>query len=317
MLKLVRLALTAAIVTAIVVRLRRRARMPEKEPAPPPPPRTSWGGPMGLVWAAIAAVVAVVLAVAVIPTESQEAGAAQYRAYQAEQDALTAELRAQESAQAMAVPTGPVATAVPTGFGGTPAPTGESTPTPAAGPTGACTRTGQVTERPISPRVQAAVDRQWRRIERWLRANAPRTHTTLARPARARTIAIAEAQMGLSFPDDLRASLLRHNGVSGQGRFTVAGAELWDIRRIRDEWRAGCARDGGPGRIIPFGDTMEADPDGGVRGAPFAGGDQGTVGPRSYHAMLRDVADGLERGGPVYGRRPAVQNGSLEWVKAP
>jgi cell wall assembly regulator SMI1 len=57
------------------------------------------------------------------------------------------------------------------------------------------------------------VNRQWRRIEAWLKTNAPRSHRTLGKPGKAETIAAAEARMGLPFPDDLRASLLRHDGT--------------------------------------------------------------------------------------------------------
>ncbi|WP_127933189.1 hypothetical protein [Nonomuraea polychroma] len=66
--------------------------------------------------------------------------------------------------------------------------------------------------RKIDAKVTRAVNRQWRRIESWLKRHAPRSHRTLGKPGKAADIAAAEADMGLRFPDDLRASLLRHDG---------------------------------------------------------------------------------------------------------
>ncbi|MGN9839623.1 SMI1/KNR4 family protein [Nonomuraea sp. H19] len=304
MLKLVRLALTTAILTAIAVRLRRRARMPGKQPAPVPP-RPSPGPRMGLAWAAIAAIVAVTVAAALIPAEAESTAAAAWRAYQAEQAALTV-------GQRVVILTNPSVTATPPPVSTVPTQPPVQTP----GPDCFAARR-PVTVRPIDPKIKRAVDRQWRRIERWLTANAPRTYRTLGKPGRARTIAIAESQMGVDFPDDLRASLLRHNGMSGavETQFAVGVHELWGVRVIRDLWREQCARDRLPGRLIPFGGSgLELDPDSGRVVRPVAGPDP--IWP-SYHAMLRDVADAVDRGGDVRGWRPVVRRGWLEWAEAP
>ncbi|MEV1177211.1 SMI1/KNR4 family protein [Nonomuraea sp. NPDC049784] len=302
MLKLVRLALTAAILTAIAVRLRRRAQMPDKQPPPPPAPRPGRSMRMLLVWAAIAGIVALTLAAALVPTESQGASAAQWRAYQAEQASIAA---AMETVTPMPMRAAP-----------TPAPTvPASTQTPDI--PAACMLRGQVTVRPISPRVRAAVNRQWRRIERWLKAHAPKTYATLGAPGKARTIAVAEAQTGLEFPDDLRASLLRHNGMSGplETRFTFGGDDVHGVREIRDLWRRDCAAGGGGpiGRLIPVGSLTEVDADTRHVEVPMMESDP--LWP-SYHAMLRDVAAALERGRPVHGVRPTVERGLLRWSDA-
>ncbi|TDD04581.1 SMI1/KNR4 family protein [Nonomuraea diastatica] len=331
MLKLVRLALTAAVVTAIVVRLRRRARMPET-PSPSPPPRQPAGkAGMGLVWAGVAAIVAVTLAAALVPTKAHEAASARARVYQAEQDALTAAwpVSGNDAQPATPLSTGPAVTALPT-----PSSTGPPVPVPDPN---CAPEPRPVRVRPIDPKVKRAVDRQWRRIERWLKANAPRTYKTLGAPGRARTIAIAEAQMGVDFPDDLRASLLRHNGSRGARAFGFGfwhdGASNLGIRQIRDAWRSQCSwnrTDLGPdpateswnGRMIPFVHFGERSSGDGVYAVVDSA--EGTVGwddtisgmgPRlpSYYALMRAVADALEQGAAIDGRRPAVRGGVLRW----
>ncbi|MET9068732.1 SMI1/KNR4 family protein [Streptosporangium sandarakinum] len=191
--------------------------------------------------------------------------------------------------------------------------------------------------RAVPPRVTRAVNRQWTRIERWLRRNAPKTYQTLARPGRARTIAVAEAQMGLRFPNDLRASLLRHDGtVPAAGRpqpFGLLGNDLMSVRRIRDAWRALCGVDGTDetpdprserwdGRMIPFGadglgdhlvadsllrDIGEHDNEGRL------GFEPGGVPVRSYYALLKATADALETGGTVGYWEPLAVGGELHW----
>lgn len=196
--------------------------------------------------------------------------------------------------------------------------------------------------RPLSPKVTRAVDRQWGRIEKWLRANAPATYRTLAGPARPGTIAVAEAQMGLRFPDDLRASLLRHNGSVTTGRawgFGPMGEELLDVRQIRDTWRMLCGI--GPlegdyepgvepdprgevwdGRMVPFGadgvgghllvDSVEHDVGKSAEDGPLdfmPGG----VRVRSYYALLKATADALETGGTIGHWKPRIADGNFDW----
>ncbi|MDP9861680.1 MULTISPECIES: SMI1/KNR4 family protein [Streptosporangium] len=191
----------------------------------------------------------------------------------------------------------------------------------------------QARVRPLSPRVTRAVNRQWARIERWLKANAPVTHRTLAPPARARTIAVAEAQMGLRFPNDLRASLLRHNGAGAAGGFGLLANGLLGVREIRDTWRELCELDGqdrGPdprvewwdGRMIPIGadgnggylvidsmrrDVGETDSEDQLDFAP------GGIAVRSHYALLKAAAEALETGGSVGYWRPRAVDGALDW----
>ncbi|MEV4571784.1 hypothetical protein AB0K16_00900 [Nonomuraea jabiensis] len=336
MLKLLRLALTAAIVTAIAVRLRRRARMPGKPPAPPAP-KAAGRTRMSPVWAAIAGVVALTLAAALIPTGPQALSELRAALYQAEQSAMTVAMDARGKSPAPVTPTS--ASAMPTSALVTPAPTPLAptsapvmpTPTPlaatpattaSASPPGipaACMLSGPATVRPISPRVRAAVNRQWRRIERWLRENAPRTYASLGAPGRAGTIALAEAQTGLELPDDLRASLLRHNGMSGPStaRFSFGGEQVRGVREIRDQWRESCAlrvgRGDPIGRLVRVGTMIEVDADSGHVVASMVGPEP--IWP-SYHAMLRDLADALEQGRPVFGARATVKGGLLRWSDA-
>ncbi|MDA0631960.1 SMI1/KNR4 family protein [Nonomuraea sp. MCN248] len=178
------------------------------------------------------------------------------------------------------------------------------------------------------PKVTRAVNRQWRRIETWLRTNAPRSHRALGRPAEAGTIAVAEAQMGLRFPDDLKASLLRHDGG-----LALLGHWTQGVRDIRDTWRMLCESDDmdmaedprgdwWDGRMIPFGadgsgnhlvvdsvrrDVGETDHEGGMGFRPAE------TRIRSYHALLKATADALESGGSIGYWKPGAVSGSLDW----
>lgn len=184
--------------------------------------------------------------------------------------------------------------------------------------------------RALSPGVTRAVNRQWTRIERWLKANAPATRRTLAPPARGRTIAIAEAQMGLRFPDDLRASLLRHNGALASGvtpGFGLLARRMLGVREIRDTWRELCGIEGPrprprwwEGRMIPIasdltGGRLVVDSTG--RGVGEIGEEgkadftPGGVRIRSHYALLKRTADALEADGTVGRWKPRVTGGEL------
>ncbi|MFI6450875.1 SMI1/KNR4 family protein [Streptosporangium amethystogenes] len=188
--------------------------------------------------------------------------------------------------------------------------------------------------RAIDPRMTRAVNRQWRRIERWLAANAPESLRTLGRPARARTVAVAEAQMGLRFPDDLRASLLRHDGARVVGDtwpFGFIGNRNQGVRGIRDTWRQLCGIDGAgidartewwDGRMIPFGANGSGDHlviDSVARGVGQTDHEgqmsftPGGIRIRSYYGLLKATADALETGGSVGHWKPRVTGGELDW----
>lgn len=218
----------------------------------------------------------------------------------------------------------------------------ETAATPVAVPDADChprARTPRV--RALNPRVTRAVNHQWRRIERWLEANAPASRRTLGKPARARTIAVAEAQMGLRFPDDLRASLLRHDGasvVADTWPFGFLGNWNQGVRGIRDTWRQLCGIDAEvegaaeldadvraewwDGRMIPFGadgsgnhlvidsvvrDVGDTDHEGQMSFTP------GETRISSYYGLLRMTADALETGGSIGYWKPVVTDGELDW----
>lgn len=80
------------------------------------------------------------------------------------------------------------------------------------------------------------MDAIWERIERWLGANAPEVLASLNRPATARRLAAAERHLGVTFPDDVRASYLRHDGQRSDGPGWVDGWEWLSLTRMTDEW---------------------------------------------------------------------------------
>ncbi|WP_069170361.1 SMI1/KNR4 family protein [Streptomyces griseus] len=57
------------------------------------------------------------------------------------------------------------------------------------------------------------VQASWTRIDAWLREHAPRTFATLRPPAGDDEIAAAQEELGVTFPPELVASLLRHDGA--------------------------------------------------------------------------------------------------------
>ncbi|MEU8143855.1 SMI1/KNR4 family protein [Nonomuraea sp. NPDC048901] len=358
MLKLVRLALTAAILTAIAVRLRRRARSLKQGPeqgTEPSGPEPILGRPSGadlaryrvrgkarsvmalLGVAALTAVVFGVFALMGMPIHDREEDpvgemfrdAARRSAMAATADPAPAQPATDEPIPAESVSAGPT----PDEFAPDQA---ASTPSPAVPDPFCHPEPRPVTVRPLDPKVKRAVDRQWRRVERWLKANAPKTYATLGRPGRAKTIAVAESQMGVDFPDSLRASLLRHNGSRGAGAFGFGawfdGTVNLGIRDIRDTWRALCANNGTDpaigwwhGRTIPvlsFGQREGADLEYAV--VDSIGGKVGWddmvsgMSPRlpSYYALMRTVADSLENRTEFDGWRPTVTRGMLRWEKS-
>ncbi|MEU4512632.1 SMI1/KNR4 family protein [Nonomuraea wenchangensis] len=337
MLKLVRLALTAAVLTAIAIRLRRRARLPGRRAEPSRTPR---GGSvsnarMGVVWAGIAALVALVLTLALIPGETLGAASAPRHPQgvtPSPQGPLTPSQPVTPPSvtppSATLPPVTPPAVTLPPVTPPVVTPPADAS-APQTGASACAPASRPVAVRPIDPAVRRAVNRQWRRVERWLRTNAPRSYRSLAGPGRAGTIAVAEAQMGVDFPDDLRASLLRHNGSRGRQAFGLGfwadGSANLGIRQIRDSWRLLCGRPaagGWEGTWIPFLATTDsvasaasyavADATGG--GLLWEGADGGmTRRMPSYYALVRAVADALERGTPLDGRRPVVVRGVLRW----
>ncbi|MFB4277080.1 SMI1/KNR4 family protein [Nonomuraea sp. MTCD27] len=216
----------------------------------------------------------------------------------------------------------------------TPTPTAEPTPEPPTAEEISATGCRPARKKPVvrvpGPRVTAEVGAVWRRIERWLARRAPRTYELLRPPADPAAIARAEAAIGARFPDDLRASLLRHDGGGSWGFGPAPFYALMSVKAIRSDWKMMCglvvhepelAIDWWHGRLIPFatahdGGNLFIDPDTGKTGEYFNEtgltfeGDP--VWP-SYLALLRATARSLETGKPIRGWRPRVVKGELDW----
>ncbi|MEU8177914.1 SMI1/KNR4 family protein [Microbispora hainanensis] len=175
------------------------------------------------------------------------------------------------------------------------------------------------------PRVTAEVNAVWRRIERWLARKAPATYKSLRPPARPLDIARSEAAMRLRFPDDLRASLLRHDGAGSWGFGPAPFYELMSAKHIHSEWKMLC--DIGPdgywwdGHLIPFayandGGNLFVDTRTGKTGEFFNEDGltlEGDVVWPSYLALLKATTRSLETGRPIRGWRPKVVKGELQW----
>ena len=76
----------------------------------------------------------------------------------------------------------------------------------------------------------------WDRIERWLAANVPNMLEGLNPGATTQEIAETEALLGVSFPDDVRASYLIHNGQALDSGGLIDGWELLSLENIHDQW---------------------------------------------------------------------------------
>ncbi|MFF0449006.1 SMI1/KNR4 family protein [Streptomyces sp. NPDC004609] len=82
-----------------------------------------------------------------------------------------------------------------------------------------------------------SIPESWDRIESWLRANAPASYASLPAPADPEALRSAQAA-GLDFPEELLASLSRHDG-SGEFILPVFH-RLSSARSIADEYQRLC-----------------------------------------------------------------------------
>ena len=77
----------------------------------------------------------------------------------------------------------------------------------------------------------------WMRIEKWLAEHAPASASGLNPPASAAAIAAAEKAMGVTFPDDVRATYLRHDGQAPDSPWIFEGWEWLSLERMVEEWQ--------------------------------------------------------------------------------
>ena len=80
------------------------------------------------------------------------------------------------------------------------------------------------------------MDETWNRIEAWLEQHAPGVRELLGKPASESSIAKVEQAMSVRWPEDLRASLRRHNGQLDAGGL-VGGWQLYGLDEMLGEWR--------------------------------------------------------------------------------
>jgi cell wall assembly regulator SMI1 len=172
----------------------------------------------------------------------------------------------------------------------------------------------------------------WLRIEQWLAAKAPDTYATVHAGADEGTIADAQRRLDLRFPDDLVASLQRHDGCDewSRGRFTLAGpfrpAAVTQIVKSHLETEEVLAEFELEGywdrHFLMFAATntdwwlvVDCEPgDTHGRVGIWSGGEgvSWTEWP-SISALLSDVADAIEAGRPIDRWVPVAFGGELDW----
>ncbi|GAB1822830.1 SMI1/KNR4 family protein [Herbidospora sp. RD11066] len=202
---------------------------------------------------------------------------------------------------------------------------------PVPGPDEDCAQSSAYLQvRPVGRKTTAAINREWRRLETWLKENAPLTYADLGEPATPEQIATAENVMGRRFPGELRASLLRHNG----GGMSFFGHPLLPADRIAATWTQFCLADrkqdadprrqGWDGQMIPFATDgrighLVLDSDGHDIGEFEFNGWMTFVpssmpGPSpTYLWVLRTTVDTLRKGGRIGPWEPKVNGGRLVW----
>src|SRR6185295_9815489 len=82
------------------------------------------------------------------------------------------------------------------------------------------------------------MDQIWRRIEYWLKENAPKVLESLQPGASDEEIKKAEEFMGISFPSDFRLSYKIHNGqIEDQNLGFIEGKEFLSLEGIKSQWQ--------------------------------------------------------------------------------
>lgn len=185
------------------------------------------------------------------------------------------------------------------------------------------------------PNSAPTVHASWDRIEAWLGAHAPQTLETLLPPADPAAVRATAERFGVAFPDDLIASLARHEGTrpNTPGRFSLAGDGFSPLETLELHNRStrdaleNLDRDMFDGRywhrqFVRFTDCSTADglvvdcrpgPAYGAIGS-FFNGEGTTFGLwPGFAEMLAALADALETGGVFRNRVPVAFGGLLTW----
>lgn len=213
-----------------------------------------------------------------------------------------------------------------------------SVPTPVRGlepavpvPVAGCTTAvpAIVTTRPDAA-TSARVGAAWARIEAALGAKAPLAAASLKPGASPNALAATQARMGVAFPPDLAASLLRHDGTTLRGGFGFPPFHRYvGLDELYSTWLTTCriligtrmGVDWWNRSYVPFtsagdGGSLVADARNGRIGDYYP--DSGTLfdgRPPSVTALLEGVAASLETGAPFDGRKPVFKtDGTLDWT---
>lgn len=182
-----------------------------------------------------------------------------------------------------------------------------------------------------------AVTDAWVRIEDWLRQHSPDGFRKLAGPAEPEAIAAAGERLGVTFPEELVESLLRHDGLTEWARLLpeaepqgVAGiVEFYEIRMDvapdvdgfdvhppNDEpwWSPEWIPFGAIGNDLQVIDTRPGPERGRLGFAPNNGGGDFSESYPSLGAYLTSVADALETGGAAGAWHPYfAADGEIWW----
>lgn len=86
---------------------------------------------------------------------------------------------------------------------------------------------------PALPADAQPIDRAWARLEAWLSAAAPKKSKKLEPPAQPAELDALEQEVGAPLPDELRRSLLRHDGLPKLPDFFPGSYTLCSVKQMR------------------------------------------------------------------------------------
>ena len=80
------------------------------------------------------------------------------------------------------------------------------------------------------------IDQTWNRVENWLRQNRPNYYSALGDGASESEIQQLEDTVGRRLPEEVRASLRRHNGQDRNQPWVWCGQILMSCKEIASDW---------------------------------------------------------------------------------